>query len=368
MSALRTGGWSVRPSFVPHGPTNDVTLLADERGLTQLAGIPDVAWQTPWAELATLQLVRDARTMALFATAAGVRYCWRNASLDEYEEWREVVIAHGGVVTRRRRRVGVFAVIAILLLTSFAGGIAAMFTGSSSDSAELTAARGVNLTLNDLPSGWHDATSLQPVLSILAPAPGQVITSSSTPTTAPAVGSVWARAVHQFESCMGVSKAKDRVFGAAGQMPDYQVSSPVFAASASFVPEVVSTTQYYATTAMVKRDTAEMSSPTFGACFAATNASLLVAGFPAGTAQAGTAPIAWRPTTFVRGWSRAGVVTITVPIAAAQLHLVTVVVTSGHFEVTLMALVDSWPGGEHLVTNLVNTLLARVTSTSSTAV
>jgi len=79
MSApLRSDGWSVRPSFVPHGAVTPVTLLADENALTQLAGVPTVAWQTPWSELSNIQFVRFARGMALFATAAGVRYCWRN--------------------------------------------------------------------------------------------------------------------------------------------------------------------------------------------------------------------------------------------------------------------------------------------------
>jgi len=39
MSApLRSDGWSVRPSFVPHGAVTPVTLLADENALTQFGG------------------------------------------------------------------------------------------------------------------------------------------------------------------------------------------------------------------------------------------------------------------------------------------------------------------------------------------
>ena len=82
---LRSTGWSVRPSFVTNGATSDVTLLADDIGLTQLAGQPSVAWQTPWAELGNLQLIRFARGIALFATANGVRYCWRTRDVRDYE-------------------------------------------------------------------------------------------------------------------------------------------------------------------------------------------------------------------------------------------------------------------------------------------
>jgi len=76
MSApLRSDGWSVRPSFVPHGAVTPVTLLADENALTQLAGVPTVAWQTPWSELSNIQFVRFAaawrcsRPPPAFATA-----------------------------------------------------------------------------------------------------------------------------------------------------------------------------------------------------------------------------------------------------------------------------------------------------------
>jgi hypothetical protein len=77
---------SVRPSFVANGPTSPVVLLADDVHFTQLAGIPAVAWQTPWSEISNLELVRVAHRMALFATVADVRYCWRNRELTDYEE------------------------------------------------------------------------------------------------------------------------------------------------------------------------------------------------------------------------------------------------------------------------------------------
>jgi hypothetical protein len=364
VSALRSPGWSVRPSFVPHGATNDVTLLADDHALTQLSGVPDVAWQTPWEELSNLHLVRFARGMALFATAAGVRYCWRTADLGDFEAWREVVVAHGGAVARRPRRAGVVVVVAVVLLASFAGGIAALFTSSSGPNAELASARAVNLRLDDLPGGWS-VTSAS-FLSALVPPTGEVVTSSTTPTTRPAATSAWGKITALFQGCLGVSDARDRVFGAAGQMPDYQVTSQIFRSSSFGGIDVVSTTQYYASTTMVRRDVAEMSAPRFGSCFAAVNAAMILS-YVTGTVPAESPGTPWRPATYVRGWSRGGEILVHLPGITTPVHLVIVVSAAGHFEVTLCALVAQWPRSQHFLAATVNTLLGRMTSTSATA-
>ncbi|MDE3064103.1 MAG: hypothetical protein KGJ36_00340 [Acidobacteriota bacterium] len=364
MSALRSPGWTVRPSFVPHGATNDVTLLADDAALTQLRGVPDAAWQTPWGELGSLHLVRHSRGMALFATAAGVRYCWRTSDLGDYEAWREVVLAHGGTVARRPRRAGVVVVVGAVLLASFAGGIAALVSGPSAGSHELAAARAVNLRLDDLPGGWS-VTSAS-FLGALAPPPGQVVTSSTTPTTRPSPTSKWGKITALFQSCLGVSDARDRVFGAAGQQPDYQVSSPVFRAASYGGIDVASTTQYYATTAMVNRDRAEMSDPRFGSCFAAANAAMILT-YVNGTVPGAAPGATWRPATYVRGWARGGETLVRLPGVAAPVHLVVAVVATGHFEVTLTALVARWPQSRGFLAGVVNTLIGRTASPSATA-
>src|SRR5664280_2397906 len=277
-TSLRSAGWSVRPSFAPHGPTEHVTLLADDRGLTQLAGIPDVAWQTPWSEMSDLQLVRSRAGMALLATVAGVRYCWRTRQLDDFETWREIVLERGGAVARRQRRVGVIVLIAVVLLASFGGGIAAFFSGKSTVNRELAGARLVNLTLKDLPSGWTTTTAS--ALGYLFPAASQVITSTTTPSTTTTLSpsATWSRVSGDFQKCMGVTAANDRVYGGAGQMPDYKVSSKIFTSPSLQFLQVASITQYYATTTMVLRDQREMSSPKFGACFVASSASMILSG------------------------------------------------------------------------------------------
>ncbi len=363
MSALRSPGWSVRPSFVPHGPTTGVTLLADDAGLTQLAGIPDVAWQTPWPALSNVQLVRFARSMALFATAAGVRYCWRNASLADYEAWRGVVLAHGGEVARRPRRAGVLVVVAVVLLASLGGAIAALFaSGHPGASAELSSARAADLRIDDLPAGF--STTSASFLEALFSKPGQVVTPS--PTTKPTATSQWGKISALFQGCVGVSAARDRVFGAAGQQPDYQVTSPIFRGSADGGVDVASTSQYYATTTMVRRDVAQMSRPAFGSCFAAVNAAMVLT-YVSGTVPQVAPGAAWRPVTFVPGWSRGGEVRLTIPGVGQPLYLVVAVVAGGHHEVTLTALVGEWPQARGLLTGLVNTIKARIASPTSTA-
>lgn len=363
VSTLRSDDWSVRPSFVPNGPTSPVALLVDELGLTQLAGIPAVAWQTPWSELTNLELVRFSNQMALFGTVAGIRYCWRQRELKDFEAMRAVVLEHGGVVTHRRRRAGVLAVVAIVLLASFAGGIAAYFNAGSAGARELTKARAVNLTLNDLPSGWYSSSSS--ILNFLVPPSKDVFTL--TTTTAPARNSSFAKSAALFQRCLGVSNNKDRVYGAAGQQPDYQVSSPVFNTNSLGGIEVASTAQYYNTSTMVKRDTKEMSMKNFGSCFVDSSAATILSGYGLSNATTNVATN-WTPKTFLKGWANGGVISLNVPGVSSKLQLVMAVITNGHFEVTLSALVGSFTKAESFLTNLVTTLLSRTMTTTSTAV
>lgn len=356
---LRSEGWSVQPTFVTDAPNSPVTLMSDDAGLTQLAGDPPVAWQTPWSEVTALQLTRFPRAMALFATVDGVRYCWRTPRLDDHDALAAVVRAHGGVVERHRRRAGVMVVAVVVLLASLGGALGGWLNRAGGGVPELAAARAVNLTLKDLPATW--SVSPPSILSYLFAPSTQVITS--TTTTLALRDSLWSKVSSLFQGCLGVSAARDRVYGAAGQMPDYQVSSPVFTSLNGDIV-VASTTQYYHSTSMVSRDVGEMSRPRFGSCFATSNAALLfsAAGIALPTKDLGTV---WDPVTFVHGFVRGGVVKLS--SSGPARYLVMVTTASGHFEVTLGALVSSWPGSQSTLAGLVSTLLARSTSSTSTA-
>ncbi len=85
----------------------------------------------------------------------------------------------------------------------------------------------------------------------------------------------FAKAGALFQRCVGVSNARDRVFGASGQQPDYQTSSRVFTSPSFGGIQVASTAQYYRTTTMVDHDVAEMSRPKFGSCYVTSNLALV---------------------------------------------------------------------------------------------
>ncbi len=362
---LRSEGWSVQPSFVPNGAVTPVTLLMDENALTQLAGEPAVAWQTPWTELSNIQIVRFARSMALFATAAGVRYCWRNSSRSDFEALRTIVLEHDGVVARHRRRAGVYSVAVIVLLAALAGGIGSWLYRNSSASHELADARHVNLTLKDLPTGWYPAPANTSALSYLFSAPGKVETPSTTPTKKPKKPNpVFTKIIADFAKCLGVSPQRDRVYGAAGQQPDYQISSKIFESPSYGGIEVVSAAQYYPTTTMVHRDTLEMSRQGFGSCFITSNVELVgaVLGVKVPSKDIGSN---YRPVTFLRGWSRGGESPMSLSNVPGTPHLVMVEITRGHYEVTLGVLVNQWPQSETFITALTSTLLSRTVSPTS---
>jgi hypothetical protein len=252
----------------------------------------------------------------------------------------------------------------VVLLASVAGGIGAFFAKGSASAVVINETKAVNLSVRDLPSGWSPASGS--LLSDLFSRAGKVITSTTVTTTLPAKNSTWAKVSLMFQHCLDVSPAKDRMYGVAGQQPDYQVSSPVFGSTTSGGGEVATTTQYYRTTTMVKKDTTEMREQNFGACFAQTNVALLESSYSSNMSKLAVGTN-WQPLTFVKGFSRGGVESISVPGVSGSLHLVMVMITAGHYEVTLGALVAKWPGEDLFVAELVNTLLSRMTSTSSAA-
>jgi hypothetical protein len=339
-----------------------VTLLADDSGLTQLAGEPAVVWQTPWEEITNVQLLRFTRGMALFATIGGVRYCWRTVSRRDYDQLSEVVSAHGGLVVRQRRRVAAYAVVAVVLVASLAGGIAAWFSRATSGAQEQAGASAINLTLKDLPHTFF--TTGETVLETLFP-PSTAAAVATTTTTAGPVDTKFEKITKAFDVCMGVSNAKDRVYGRAGQVPLYQETSQFFTSRDFDGIQLASTTQYYSTPVKVDKDTAEMSEEPFGDCFVESQA-LILKTYAQGSAFSDTTT--YQPKTYEKGWSRGGVTTLSLPNIKGPLHLVMVEITSGHYEVTMGALVAKWPETEPFISNLVSTLLSRMKSTSSSAV
>jgi hypothetical protein len=223
----------------------------------------------------------------------------------------------------------------------------------------------VNLTLRDLPTGWFVSPAPNAsLLSDLFPPAGTLQRPSATPTTLPKKNSIWAKVSNVFQHCLGVSARHDRVYGLAGQQPEYQVSSKIFDSPSFGGIEVVSTTQYYRTTTMVHRDTVEMSRPNFGSCFATSNVALVRAVYRAAVPTTDIG-MSYRPTTFLHGWTRGGEAILTMPSVAERPHLIVVMITNGHYEVTLGAITNKWPQATSFVSNLTSTLLSRMVSPTS---
>ncbi len=356
MTTLHSVGWRVHPSFVPHGPVAPVTLLADDEGLTQLAGVYPVAWRTPWSEIANLALVRRGSRMVLAATVDGRRVEWRRRGLEDYEAVRALVEERGGSVSRvSRRRWVALGVVGAVMVASLGGVLGALLHHGPGPLSGPTASAGAQLTGRDLPPGWSATPT--GLLSFLDPPAGAV--DPVTTTTPLSVDLVTPRVVARFQSCLGVSASADRVFGGAAQLPEVQVTSPIYHRVRPAETELVTVAQVYATTTMVRRDVAEMSRPHFGACFAAASASLLESTFT-GQLTLARGASSFTPRTFARGWARGGVVPLHLPGVTRPYVLVVVVVAGGHDETTLNFVTPTWPADRSLVAGLVGTLKARI--------
>lgn len=369
MSVVRSEGWTVRPSFNPHGPTAPVTLLMDDAGLTQLAGEPIVAWQTPWSEVTGLRLMRTRAGVSVVAIVAGVLYQWRRVtpmSREQLDEARAVLVAHGAREMPRGRRNTALAVAVLVTLASF-GGYFGGLANHPGTSSVVTALEGLNLNARDVAGTWSSSSLVSSsLLTSLVPAPGQVqYFNPATTSTAPAQASPFALAAVHFQRCLNVASVDDRLFGLAGTAPRYQVSSPVYYSADVGGVQVESTAQYYDSPPSVALDVAEMSRPSFGRCFAEAVGDELIGANTGVTPQLSRGQNLATPT-FVKGWSRGGDVLVSLPsLQVSRAHLVVVEEAAGHYEATLFALVVDITRTRSTIISLANELLARVTSTSA---
>jgi len=364
----RLEGWTVRPSFVPHGPTKPVTLLIDDHGLTQLAGVDPVAWQVPWPLLQHLRVVRSAFTTALVATVDGQLFVWRSTKRSHYAALTPFVVAAGGRVERARQRVGAWIGAALVVLGASAGTLGYQLRTAPGLSTAERATIKVNLTVADLPGSW---TATGPsLLSALASTPNKLYTTNfATTTTLPPATSTFGQAATSFQHCFGVSSSRDRVFGKAGQSPLYQVGSPIFTSDTAGGVQVATEVQYYPRLSNVSRDTREINAPQFGSCFAQANGLIMKGLFDPTYAITTGATSTATPVTFAKGFRVGGAVLISAPsFVPAEMGATTTqslgvyVMTQGHYEVTLYVLAAHRHQPTALVSTLVNTVVARISS------
>ena len=356
----------MHPSFSPHGLTQPVTLLIDDVGVTQLAGDPGVAWQIPWSEFKDVRLLHSRSGACIIGVVAGVVYQWRRSeplNQSQFGELRAILTTHGARETPRARRTTAWAVAAIVTLASFGGYFGAVWHHQQT-STKLAALEALNLSVRDVAGSWSSSSlASSSLLTSLVPPPGQVQTANpATTTSAPPSASPFALAAVHFQRCLPVASVDDRLFGAAGTVPNYQVTSPVFYSSDFGGVQVVSTAQYYDSAPSVAQDIVEMSRSSFGRCFAQAAGDELV-GAASGATPDLTNGMNFTIPTFVKGWSRAGVVEVSLAsLQDSRAHLVFVEEAAGHYEVTLFALAINLPRATSIIHTLTNALLARVTS------
>ncbi len=364
MSTLTTGGWRVEPAFVEGAPTSPVTLMSDESGLTQLAGDQPTAWQIPWSVMSTLRVFTFRRRYELVATVGGRIYRWRRSDNEGREAWIDVWRRHGGVVRASRGRVtSPLLVMALVLLAAGSSAWVARPTRATYTRAE-SGALAALLSPGDLGSSWSTTNTSQ-LINLVGTA-GLV----NDPATSPPLTGVAALAetagARAFQKCLPVTNSADRIYGAAGQYPAAQVTSPVYTNTADGGVQVAAVAQYYASTAMVAADTREMARADFGSCFAESQAVLLrtvVAG-PSGV----TTALEHNPTTVAGVFVRGGVAPANLSsIGVSPLSLVVDVITHQHVEVSVVALVAE-PAGVPLVDRVVESEIAHLLAPSALSV
>ena len=364
MTSVRSAGWRVEPAFIEGTPTEPVTLLSDEQGMTQLAGEGPTAWQIPWEQVKDPRIFLSRGSYELRATIAGRTFRWRRSDNVDREEWLSLWRARGARVhTRRRTTLAPLLVMALILVATGSGGLLARTTTVHYTRAARGALDAL-LSPADLGTSWSTTNTSQ--LINLVGTPGVI----SNPAAAPALTGVSAiaeaAAARSFQTCLHVANASDRIYGAAGQYPAAQVTSPVYTNTADGGIQIASVSQYYATTAMVAADTREMSTRGFGRCFAASQAVLLrtvVAG-PAGPIAALEHDPTSVPGVFVRGAVAPANLS---SIGISHLSLVVDVITHGHLEISVVALVAS-PNGVPVVDRAVEAEVARLVAPSALSV
>jgi hypothetical protein len=197
-------------------------------------------------------------------------------------------------------------------------------------------ARQLNLVQSDVPSDWVvDRSPDGPLNALLSS--GSSAGAPSPQEQKPANNQV----ASQFEQCMRITAAQDRIFGSAGSKYSAASSSPAFESpNGGPDEEAGSSVEIFATSRLVADDVAQIAKSQFPSCFGTALAALFVgaAGNVPGGGQIGQ--IAVQPLTLPQ---RAGVTTsgvdVTIPVtrqgATVPIQYGVVLIGGGKAEGTL---------------------------------
>ena len=371
---LELAGGRLRGAAGPLPAGASVTLRVNPSGITLLGGEPPTAWQIPFAavseprcrahrdELEVAGWVAGTLLMITFPVAAAegigaegvdallARSCGR---LDESPS------------DRRPRRRWVLLAIAVVALAGAAAVMASQLVtdhARRSAAADRVAAAAMNLRGRDLPSGWApDHLSTSPL--------GGFLQTGGSGTQTAAQKRVSAIVIAGYQHCMGISNARDRVFGAAGITPPVEVGGiPYAMVQSAAVTEVGTVTQRYASASDVAADRVQISSSAFPTCFAEALGRLATAGGDEAKARA-SLPVSRQVLRQPLGATVTGA-DVTIPVAgltgpsSAQLGIT--VLLSGNFEQTLYTLAMPGTFPTDLRQQLVGELSARLSGVLGT--
>jgi hypothetical protein len=375
-AVLRASEVHVEGSRGPLPVTGLLELRLDERAMTFQGGDPPVAWQVPASAMEGASVRRRTEAIELAGWLAGgyslitipVSAISGGAPDDVIERFESYGASRAPQRRDRSKRGWVLAGIA-------AAGIAAVVVivvlQSSSTSAppHATAAQrqetsAKNLTVKDLPSGWaEDDPATAPLGSLLSTSSG----GSETKAQKRSQDEV----ISEYQACMGLTNAGDRVFGAAGVQPLFQVGGlPIGDLSSTSLlqptrlVEAGSVTQLYASDADVADDLRQITSPRFPGCFAEATGRLL-------EISASAAPSASYPTSVQVLPRSLGVYTaganVELPIqgSSSPIEIGVSVLIAAPYEQTLYTYASSGAFDPSLRAQLVSTLAGRLVSGSS---
>ena len=348
-SPLRSEGWRNRASA---GPNFD-TLLLDDAALTLLAGT--VAFQIPLT-LATSMTVSAHGVLRLAFTPYGPLRLLGPKD-DEAKALLQRLRSAGAKTrsnTLSKRPLAILAatVIAVTVPLSLLSSEASLHTAQITEGL---------LRLRDMPPGFEVRSS--GVMPIFFPSPNRVVvpTTTTTPKHQKPGDREWAREQTAFESCVGTTHRSDRTVGLAAQPPEVYASSSTFGSAASGDGMVVgSMVQWYASVDNVRRDTEQMRRPKFATCFAAMYAQSYLFMTTQSKSGAVISPTTLVAPIFTSTFHREGTVSVRVPGERQPLYFTVSVVTTGHYEATVLFISASLNGVADVVRSIVATQSGRI--------
>ncbi|HEY3941997.1 MAG TPA: hypothetical protein VGL60_05890 [Acidimicrobiales bacterium] len=263
----------------------------------------------------------------------------------------------GPVEPERRRRwqlASLVVVVALLVAAAVVIPFAARSTPtrpavSGAQSADRDLARQINLQAADLPAAWTvDRSGSGPLSGFLG-------TGTSTGGSSPDESALTRQVATQFEQCMGIPAAADRIFGPSGSVPAASASSPAFAAPSSSVGEEAgSSVDVYASARAVAADLAQIRRPQFPSCFGDALGTSF-AGAASGAGQVGQPEVDPVSLPAHPGVTSSGVA-VTVPLTASgttvPVQFGVVLVGASRVEATLFTFSQTTPFPPALMSSL----------------